>query len=131
MMMARHRDFGLDEVTRVPGRRPALFSGAYKALRRRPEELHSAVLIETTPAAGQLTNTLLGDAPIAAFAGAVVGCLTTEQFSAFGIAPDIASALATALLCGLLLITRTTCLFAGAFFSALYGGTFVGMTPIA
>jgi hypothetical protein len=100
MMMARHRDSGLNEVALVPRRRPALFS-------------------------------LLGSAPIAAFAGAVVGCLTTEQFSAFGIFPDIASALATALLCGLLLLTRTTRLFAGAFFSALYGGTFAGMTPIA
>ena len=138
-MMARHPDSGLDEVARVPERRPTSYSGACEALRRRLEELRSTFLIETTPAAGQLTDTPLGDAPIAAlghapiaaFAGAAVGCLTTEHFSAFGIVPDIASALATALLCGLLLITRTTCLFAGAFFSALYGGIFVGMTPIA
>jgi hypothetical protein len=60
-----------------------------------------------------------------------VGCLTTEHFSASGIVPDVASASAAALLCGLLLVTRTTRLFAGAFFSALYGGTFVGMTPLA
>jgi hypothetical protein len=91
--------------------------------------IRSAFRSETTPAAGSLT--VLGDAPIAAFAGAVVGCLTTEHFSAFGIAPDIASALTTALVCGLLLVTGTTGLFAGAFFFALYGGTFAGMTPIS
>jgi hypothetical protein len=123
MMLAPQRDSGLDEVIQVPRGRPAL--------RRRLGEIRSAFLIETTPAAGQLTNTHLGDAPIAAFAGAVVGCLTTEHFNASGIAPDIASALATVLLCGLLLLTRTTRLFAGAFFSALYGGSFAGMTPIA
>jgi hypothetical protein len=81
-------------------------------------------------AAGHLTDTLLGDAPIAAFAGGLLGCLTTEYFSASGIAPDLGSALATALLCGALLITRTTFLFAAAFFPAVYGGAFAGMTPI-
>jgi hypothetical protein len=123
MMMARQRDSGLDEVIRVPQGRPAL--------RRRLGELRLAFLIETTPAGGQLTNAHLGDAPIAAFVGAVVGCFTTEHFSASGLAPDIASALATVLLCGLLLVTRTTRLFEGAFFFALYGGSFAGMTPIA
>jgi hypothetical protein len=131
MMMAWHRDFELDEVARMPGRLPALFSGAGQALRRPLEESRPALPIETAPAAGQLTDILLCDAPTAAFAGAVVGCLTTEQFSAFGIGPDIASALATAVLCGLLLVTRKTSLFAGAFFSALYGGAFAGMTPVA
>jgi hypothetical protein len=139
-MMARHPDSGLDEVTRVPERRPVLYSGAREAPRRRLTQLRSAFRIETTPAAGQLTDTLpgeappvavLGNAPLAAFAGAAVGCLATEHFSAFGIVPAIASALATALVCGLLLVTRTTGLFAGAFFSALYGGSFVGMTPLA
>jgi hypothetical protein len=130
-MMARYQDSGLDEVTGMSGKQPALFSGAGEALRRRREELHSAFLIETMPAAGQLTDTLLGDAPTAAFAGAFVGCLTTEHFRAFGIVPDIASASATALLCGLLLVTRTTRLFAGTFFTGLYGGTFAGVTPIA
>src|SRR3984893_10618194 len=130
MMMAWHRDFELDEVVRMPGRLPALFSGAGEALRRPLEESRPALPIETAPAAGQLTDILVCDAPTAAFAGAVVGCLTTEQFSAFGIGPDIASALATAVLCGLLLVTRQTSLFAGAFFSALYGGAFSGITPV-
>jgi hypothetical protein len=130
MMMTRHRGSGLDEVTGPPARRPALLSDAGEALRRRVEELGSAALIQTTPAAGQLTDKILGDAPIVAFAGAFLGCVTTEFFSASGIVPCIASALATALLCGLLLLTRTACLFAGTFFSALYGGTFAGMTPI-
>ncbi len=130
MMLTRHRNSGLDEITGAPARRPILLSGAGGALRRRLEELGSAALMQTTPAAGQLTHNILGDAPIAAFAGAFLGCVTTEFFSASGILPCIASALATALLCGLLLLTRTTCLFAGTFFSALYGGTFAGMTPI-
>jgi hypothetical protein len=38
--------------------------------------------------------------------------------------------LVTAVICGALLITRTTGLFAAAFFPALYGGAFAGMTPI-
>ena len=67
-------------------------------------------------------------APIAAFAGAFSGCLTTLNLAAFGLAPGIASALATALLCGQLLVTRRTNLFPRAFFPALYGGTFGGMT---
>jgi hypothetical protein len=131
MTMAWHRDFELDEVARMPGRLPALFSGAGEAPRRPLEKSPPALPIETAPAAGPLADLLLCDAPTAAFAGAVVGCLTTEQFSAFGIGPDIASALATAVLCGLLLVTRKTSLFAGAFFSALYGGAFAGMTPVA
>jgi len=132
MMMTRHRGSGLGEVTgtAVPARPLTLLSGAGGALRRRLEELGSAALVQTTPAAGPLTHYFLGDAPIAAFAGAFLGCVTTEFFSASGIAACIASALATALLCGLLLLTRTTCLFAGTFFSALYGGTFAGMTPV-
>jgi hypothetical protein len=134
MIMARHRGSGLDEVTREPGGRPTLVSGTHEALRHRPEELRSAFLVQTTPAPRPLidtpTNTPLGDAPIAAFAGAFLGCLTTECLSASGTIPCIASAWATAILCGLLLVTRTTGLFAGAFFPALYGGTFAGMTPI-
>jgi hypothetical protein len=54
--------------------------------------------------------------------------LTTLNLTAFGFAPGIASALATALLCGQLLVTRTTNLFPSAFFPVLYGGTFGGMT---
>jgi hypothetical protein len=90
----------------------------------------TAFLIRWAPAAGQSTDTCLDDAPVAAFAGAFLGCFTTVYFSAAQIPPDIASALAAALLCGVLLLTRTTGLFAGAFFPALYGGTFAGMTPI-
>jgi hypothetical protein len=84
----------------------------------------------TTSAACRWIDMPLGDAAVAAFAGAFLGCLTTECFTAFGIGPDIASATATVLLCGLLLVTRMTRRFAGAFFPALYGGTFAGMTPI-
>jgi hypothetical protein len=76
------------------------------------------------------TAGLFDSAPVAAFAGAFLGCMTTLAFSAFGIVPCIASALATALLCGLLLLTRTAGLFADAFSPALYGGTFGGMTPV-
>ena len=130
MMMARHRGSGLDEVTQVPARRPAVLPGATEAVRRGLEEMGSAFLIPTTPAAARSTNTLLGDAPIAAFAGAFLGCVTTECLSASGTMPCIASAWATAIFCGLLLLTRTARLFAGAFFPALYGGTFAGMTPV-
>lgn len=73
---------------------------------------------------------LLNNAPGAAFAGALLGCLTTLDLTALGIASGIASALATVLLCFQLLVTRTTRHFAGAFFPALYGGTFGGMTPV-
>ena len=130
MIMARRRGSGLDEVTRVPGRRPMLFSDARETLRPRLEELQSTFLIQTTQAAGRSTDRPLDDAPIAAFAGAFLGCLATECFSVAGTIPCIASAWATAILCGLLLITRTASLFTGAFFPALYGGTFAGMTPI-
>ena len=133
MTMAWHRDFELDEVARMPGRLPALSSGAGATLRRPLAQSRPAlpIPIETAPAASELTDMLLCGAPTAAFAGAVLGCLATEQFSAFGIGPDIASALATAVLCGLLLVTCNTSLLPGAFFSALYGGAFAGMTPLA
>jgi len=129
MITAQQPGSGLDEVTRVTGTRPTLFSGAREIIRPL-EELRSAFPVQTTPAAGHSTDTLLDDAPTAAFAGAFLGCLTTEFLIASGIVPAIASALATALLCGPLLLTRTTNLFVGAFFPALYGGTFAGMTPI-
>jgi hypothetical protein len=75
-------------------------------------------------------DALFDNAAVAAFAGAFLGCLTTLGFSAFGIVPCIASALVTALLCGQLIITRAASFFSGAFFPALYGGTFGGMTPV-
>jgi hypothetical protein len=119
----------LDEITGVPGRRPTLVVRVSEAVRDfftgfdRHGNSRSVSLIENKPAA-------LDNAPLAAFAGAFGGCLVTLCLGAFGIAPGIASALATALLCGLLLVARTTRLVAGAFFTALYGGTFGGMTPI-
>jgi hypothetical protein len=75
-------------------------------------------------------DALVNSAPTAAFAGAFLGCLTTLHFSAGGFVPAIASALATTLLCGPLLITRTTSLFPGELFAAIYGGSFAGMTPV-
>jgi hypothetical protein len=71
---------------------------------------------------------LLAQAPLAAFAGAFCGCLTTLDLAAFGIVPGIASALVTTLLCGLFLIIRAASVFPNAFFWALYGGSFAGMT---
>jgi len=124
---AQHGVGRLDEVARVPG---GFLAGACEAARRRFEQLRSAVPIPTAPAAGELTDTSRSDPPIGVFAGAFLGCLTTEYFSASGICPAIASALATAMLCGPLLVTRTAGLFAEALFPAIYGGTFAGMTPI-
>jgi hypothetical protein len=69
-------------------------------------------------------------AAFAAFAGAFLGCLATLHLSACGFVPAIASALATILLCGPVLATRTTNLFPAEVFAAIYGGTFAGMTPI-
>jgi hypothetical protein len=83
--------------------------------------------IATEPSA---VDALVNSAPTAAFAGAFLGCLTTLHFGAGGFVPAIASALATTLLCGPLLITRTTSLFPGELFVAIYGGSFAGMTPV-
>jgi hypothetical protein len=105
MITARQRDYGLDEIAPVTG-------------------------TPTAPVAGNPMDALFGDVATAAFAGAFLGCLATEFFCAFGIAPGIASALATALLSGPLLLTRANGPCAGAFFPALYGGSFAGMTPI-
>jgi hypothetical protein len=71
---------------------------------------------------------LFEKAPLAAFAGSFLGCFTTLIFSACGVVPSAASALATVLLSGPFLVMRTDGIVAGAFFSALYGGTFAGMT---
>lgn len=64
----------------------------------------------------------------AAFAGAFLGCLATLHLSAFGVVPEIASALVTTLLGGLLLASRSTMLSARDFVPAVYGGAFGGMT---
>jgi hypothetical protein len=66
----------------------------------------------------------------AAFVGAFLGCLTSSYLSALGVAPAIASALATTLLCGQVLVIRTTSLLPDELFAAIYGGAFAGMTPL-
>jgi hypothetical protein len=66
----------------------------------------------------------------AAFVGAFLGCLTSSYLSALGVAPAIASALATTLLCGQVLVIRTTSLLPDELFAAIYGGAFAGMTPV-
>jgi hypothetical protein len=68
-------------------------------------------------------------APVA-FAGAFLGCLATLHLSAFGVIPEIASALVTTLLGGLLLISRSTILLTREFVPAVYGGAFGGMTSV-
>ena len=74
--------------------------------------------------------TLSRSGPAAAFLGAALGCLTALSLSALGFAPAIASALATVLLCGPLLLMPTAQRFPGEFYSAIYGGSFGGMTPV-
>ncbi len=74
------------------------------------------------------SDPLLYSPPASAFVGAALGCLTTLYLSAFGLAPAIASALATALLCGQVLVIRTTGLLPGELFTSIYGGAFGGMT---
>jgi hypothetical protein len=69
-------------------------------------------------------------APTAAFVGALLGCLATLYLIAFGIVPEIASALAATLLCSQVLIPRTIRSLPREFFPAVYGGTFGGMTPV-
>jgi hypothetical protein len=98
---------------------------------KRDRREQAAFPIPKKPTGNRSTVVLLDNAPVAAFAGAFLGCVTTLGLSALGIVPCVASALATALLCGQLLVTRTAAgLFADAFFPALYGGSFGGMTPI-
>jgi hypothetical protein len=65
----------------------------------------------------------------AAFAGAFFGCLVTLHLSAFGVVPEIASALVTTLLGGLLIV-RSTTLSTREFVPAVYGGAFGGMTSV-
>jgi hypothetical protein len=91
---------------------------------------HSNFLISSDCADGPPTETLRDYAPVAAFAGAFLGCLTTLAFIVSGIAPGIASALATAVLCGKLLLIRGKTILPPVFFSALYGGSFAGMTSV-
>lgn len=73
---------------------------------------------------------LLISAPVAAFLGAFLGCLTTSYLSEVGLAPAIASALATTLLCGQVLVIRATRCLPDELFTAIYGGAFGGMTSV-
>jgi hypothetical protein len=107
----------------LQGGAPAATRGLLKLVSTRPPQDQVAA---EAPSPAALVN----NAPAAAFAGAFVGCLTTLHFGASGFVPAIASALATILLCGALLITRTTSLFPGELFAAIYGGSFAGMTPV-
>ena len=68
---------------------------------------------------------------VAAFAGGFLGCFVTLELTAIGVMSSLASASTTAVLCGVFLITRTARCLSGAFFPALYGGTFGGMTSVA
>jgi len=82
------------------------------------------------PTAESSGGAILQSPPVAAFVGAFLGCLATLYLSTIGIAPAIASALATTLLCGEALLVQTPCLLPGEFFTAIYGGAFGGMTPV-
>ncbi len=66
----------------------------------------------------------------AAFAGAFLGCLATLHLSAFGVFPEIASALVTTLLGALLLISRSKMPLTREVVPAVYGGAFGGMTSV-
>jgi hypothetical protein len=94
------------------------------------EQAQSYFVIPRDLTNGWSTDTLLGYAPVAAFVGAFLGCLTTLELTSLAIVPEIASALATALLCGQLLVVRITTRISSAFCPALYGGTFGGMTSL-
>jgi hypothetical protein len=102
---------------------PAVWFGVSELFwrRRQPQRI-------VTAEAG--TGALHENAVVAAFSGAFMGCLTTLCLSACGFVPAIASALAAVLLCGLVLATRTTSLLTGEVFTAIFGGTFAGMTPV-
>ena len=96
------------------------FHGLFRK-RRRKERISTEAPFNGAP---------VNNAPAAAFAGAFLGCLATLHLGAGGFVPCIASALATILLCGPVLLTRATNLFPGEFFAAIYGGSFAGMTPV-
>lgn len=73
----------------------------------------------------------LGCPPLASFIAAFLGCLMTLHLSTSGLSPLIASATAALLLSSSLILTRTANLVPSTFFSSAYGGSFVGMTPVA
>jgi len=72
----------------------------------------------------------LQSAAPAAFAGAFLGCLATPHLGAFGVVPEVASALGTTLLGGQLLIARSSILLTREFVPAVCGGAFGGMTSV-
>src|SRR5262249_19944736 len=93
--------------------------------------LHSSHLADhgVSPVATLVAQ--LASSLAAAFAGGFLGCLVTLELTASGVMSSLASASTTAALCGLFLITRAARCLSGAFFPALYGGTFGGMTSVA
>jgi hypothetical protein len=84
----------------------------------------------TVPAVDPCMSDASKRAAPAAFAGAFLGCLATLHLSAFGVVPEIASALVTTLLGGQLLVARSTILLTREFVPAVYGGAFGGMTSV-
>src|SRR5262249_25382715 len=66
----------------------------------------------------------------AAFAGAFLGCFATLHLTAFGLVPEIASALVTTLFGGLILFSRSAMPLTRELAPAVYGGAFGGMTSI-
>jgi hypothetical protein len=96
----------------------------------RREQAQTASPRPSRAADGGAADMFLDNAPVAASIGAFLGCLTTLDLTALGFLPCLSSAAAAVLLCGHLFVTRTKDLFSGAFFPALYGGTFAGMTPV-
>jgi hypothetical protein len=103
---------------------------ALAARRERRAPARSAAQLPAETVGHRSSATAFDDVPLMAFAGAFLGCLMALDLTALGLVPCVASASAAALLCGELLVTRTTGLVADAFFPALYGGTFGGMTPV-
>ena len=122
-MPADRADPGRRDPLCLQGGVPIATRGLLKLVATRPPQ-------DQLPAEAPSSAPLVNNAPAAAFAGAFLGCLATLHFGASGFVPAIASALVTILLCGALLISRTTSLFPGELFAAIYGGTFAGMTPV-
>jgi hypothetical protein len=85
---------------------------------------------EWCAAARPSERSLLSSSPAAAFLGAFLSCLATSYLCALGFAPAIASALATTLLCGQVLVIQTTRRLPDELFTAIYGGAFGGMTSV-
>jgi len=98
---------------------------------RKRSALHSSHLADHGVRPVPSLVALLASPLEAAFAGGFLGCLVTLELTAIGVMSSLASASTTVVLCGLFLITRAARCLSGAFFPALYGGTFGGMTSVA